>query len=178
MTPSVVRQIGGRAVSVVLADIVALDVDAIVNAANEQLSAGGGVCGAIFASAGPELESACRPLRPCPTGESRITPGFGLKARHVVHAVGPVWDGGTRNEVELLSRAYRSALQVAASAGAASIAFPSISTGVYGFPKPLACETAVDAVLAALDGLSSIKSVVFCCFDRESFDIYVRRFAT
>ena len=115
-------------------DITTLETDAIVNAANESLAPGGGVCGAIHRAAGPELARACAAIGRCPTGEARLTPGFGLPARFVIHAVGPVWRGGGAGEAELLSSAYRSAMQLAADHGLRSIAFPAISTGIYGYP--------------------------------------------
>ena len=139
-------------VEVVRADITTLDVDAVVNAANERMLGGGGVDGAIHRAAGPELLSACRAVpevRPgvrCPTGEARVTPGFRLPARHVIHAVGPVWRGGEGGEDELLASAYRSSLAVAESVGAESVAFPAISTGVYGFPPDRAARIAVETV--------------------------------
>src|SRR5512145_3323926 len=117
-----------------VADITTLDVDAIVNAANEALAPGGGVCGAIHRAAGPELARACAALGACPTGEARITPGFRLPARWGIHAVGPRWQGGKRGEAELLAGAYRHALRLAAERGLRSIAFPAISTGIYGYP--------------------------------------------
>src|SRR5262245_30195585 len=115
-------------------DITALAVDAIVNAANEQLLPGGGVCGAIHRAAGPDLARACAAVAPCPTGEARLTPGFRLPARFVVHAVGPVWQGGSAGEPELLASAYRAALRLAAEHALRSVAFPAISTGIYGYP--------------------------------------------
>src|SRR5262245_7333811 len=118
----------------ILTDITTLDVDAIVNAANPELARGGGVCGAIHHAAGPELAAACARLGRCPTGEARITPGFRLLARHVIHAVGPVWHGGASNEAELLASAYTASLGLASAYGLRSIAFPAISTGIYGYP--------------------------------------------
>ena len=127
-------------------DITAMAVDAIVNAANESLAGGGGVDGAIHRAAGPELVVASRAQAPCPTGEARITPGFALPARFVVHAVGPVWRGGGRGEAGLLAGAYMASLDLAADAGARTIAFPAISTGVYGYPKAAAAEIALTAI--------------------------------
>jgi len=127
-------------------DITKLAVDAIVNAANEQLLPGGGVCGAIHRAAGPKLAEACRALGPCPTGSAVITPGFDLPARFVIHAVGPVWHGGGKGEAELLAGAYRSSLALCAERGLASIAFPAISTGIYGYPLDEAARVAVQAV--------------------------------
>jgi O-acetyl-ADP-ribose deacetylase (regulator of RNase III) len=117
-----------------LVDITTLDVDAIVNAANDALAPGGGVCGAIHRAAGPELARACAPLAPCPTGDARITPGFRLPCRYVIHAVGPVWHGGKKGEADLLASAYRNAMTLAAARSLTSIAFPAISTGIFGYP--------------------------------------------
>ncbi len=136
----------GPTVRVVRGDLTRLAVDAIVNAANEQLAPGGGVCGAIHRAAGPELWEACRPLAPCPTGEARMTPGFDLPARFVIHAVGPVWRGGTAGEAERLAACYRNSLRLADEAGLASIAFPAISTGIYGYPLGEACHVAVGTI--------------------------------
>lgn len=148
-------------------DIAALDVDAIVNAANETLALGGGVCGAIHRAAGPDLAAACRAIGSCPTGDARITPGFRLKARHVIHAVGPVWRGGTQDEARLLAGCYRAALALAAEHGCESIAFPAISTGIYGYPLGPATEIAVATVRAGLDRHPRIRRVVFACFGAE-----------
>jgi O-acetyl-ADP-ribose deacetylase (regulator of RNase III) len=155
-----------------LVDITTLDVDAIVNAANEELAPGGGVCGAIHRAAGPELAAACARLRPCPTGQARITPGFRLPARFVIHAVGPVWRGGNANEPALLASAYRSALDLAAAEGLRSIAFPAISTGIYGYPLSAATAVAVAAVRAHSGTPGSIERVIFACFARETLDAY------
>jgi O-acetyl-ADP-ribose deacetylase (regulator of RNase III) len=127
-------------------DITQFDVDAVVNAAKTSLSGGGGVDGAIHSAAGPRLLEACLPLAPCPTGEARVTPGFDLPAKFVVHTVGPVWQGGDQDEPTLLAACYRNSLESAAQAGARSIAFPSISTGIYGYPRELATEIAVAAI--------------------------------
>lgn len=153
-------------------DITTLDVDAIVNAANEALAPGGGVCGAIHRAAGPELAAACARLGGCATGEARITPGFDLRARHVIHAVGPVWGGGERGEGELLAACYRNALALAAANGLSSIAFPAISTGIYGFPPDRAAFIAVRTVRETLGRLPGIARVVFCCFGRESYELH------
>lgn len=155
-------------IEIVDADITALDVDAIVNAANEALAPGGGVCGAIHAKAGPDLAIACAALGGCPTGEARLTPGFGLPAKHVIHAVGPVWGGGERGEGRLLAGCYRTALRLAGENGFTSIAFPAISTGIYGFPPDRAALIALRTVRETLPEVPGIGRVVFCCFGEES----------
>jgi O-acetyl-ADP-ribose deacetylase len=155
-------------------DITALDVDAIVNAANERLAPGGGVCGAIHRAAGPALGEACRKAGPCPTGEARITPGFKLRARHVIHAVGPVWRGGIRGEDAALASAYRSSLDLAARHGLKSIAFPSISTGVYGFPLDRATGIAVKTARGWLDAHPDFRQVIFCVFGADAEAAYRR----
>jgi O-acetyl-ADP-ribose deacetylase len=148
-----------------LVDITTLAVDAIVNAANTSLAPGGGVCGAIHDAAGPELARACARLAPCPTGEARITPGFRLRARYVIHAVGPVWQGGAMAEAELLASAYRSSLALAKAKSLRSIAFPAISTGIYGYPLQAATKTAVDTVRAELsEPGGGMTDVIFACF--------------
>jgi O-acetyl-ADP-ribose deacetylase (regulator of RNase III) len=157
-----------------LVDITTLDVDAIVNAANTGLAPGGGVCGAIHRRAGPELAAACARVGPCPTGEARMTPGFGLPARFVIHAVGPIWQGGSHREAELLASVYRSALDLAREAGLGSIAFPAISTGIYGYPLADAARIAVNTVRAELAAPGSIARVIFACFDDETLQAYQR----
>lgn len=160
------------ALGAIRADITTLAVDAIVNAANEQLAQGGGVCGAIFRAAGPaDLAAACAPLAPCPTGEARLTPGFALPARFVIHAVGPVWHGGGQGEPALLAGAYRASLGVLRGAGGRSIAFPAISTGIFGYPPDLAARTAVAAVRDDLATKGEVE-VVFCCFDDAMLALY------
>ena len=148
-------------------DITTLDTDAIVNAANEALAPGGGVCGAIHRAAGPELARACAAIGQCPTGEARITPGFRLSAKYVIHAVGPVWRGGAAGEAELLASAYRSALRLADEHGLRSIAFPAISTGIYGYPLGQATDVAVRAVRECGERGSGVQRVVFACFGAE-----------
>jgi len=167
----VVRSADSR-VSIVEGDVTRLDVDAIVNAANSTLLGGGGVDGAIHAAAGPELLEFCRGLGGCPTGEARITPGFRLTARHVIHAVGPVWRGGHSREPELLRSCYRAALTLAEANGVATIAFPSISTGAYGYPKAEACAIAVDEVLGWFDLHEIPQVVTFCCFSAYDAGLY------
>ena len=157
-----------------LADITALEVDAIVNAANSELAPGGGVCGAIHRAAGPALAEACRQAAPCPTGEARITPGFNLRAKYVIHAVGPRWMGGRRGEADLLAGAYRSSLRLAAEHGLGSIAFPAISTGIYGYPAEEATAIAVRTVREAIATPSSITDVTFVCFDERTLELYIR----
>jgi O-acetyl-ADP-ribose deacetylase len=156
-------------IDVVEGDITRLDVDAIVNAANESLLGGGGVDGAIHRAAGPELLAECRALHGCKTGEAKITRGYRLKARHVIHTVGPVWHGGTSGEPELLASCYRNSLALAGKHGLKSIAFPAISTGVYGYPKEPATEIAVREVKAHADNL---ERVIFCCFDAATATLY------
>ena len=155
----------------VVADITTLDTDAIVNAANESLAPGGGGGGAIHRAAGPELARACAAIGHCPTGEARITPGFRLPAGFVIHAVGPVWHGGHEGEADLLASAYRSAMQLAAENGVRSIAFPAISTGIYGYPLERATPIAVSTVreTAATHG---VERVVFACFSPDVEQLY------
>jgi O-acetyl-ADP-ribose deacetylase (regulator of RNase III) len=158
----------GHPIEIVDADITTLGVDAIVNAANSQLAPGGGVCGAIHRAAGPELATACARLGGCDTGEAKITPGFRLPARYVIHTVGPVWGGGERGEDRLLANCYRNSLALAAEHRLVAIAFPAISTGIYGFPAERAAHVATRSVRDALAGLPGIARVLFCCFGEES----------
>lgn len=155
-----------------LADITTLAVDAIVNAANPSLAPGGGVCGAIHRAAGPALARACEALAPCPVGEARLTPGFRLPARYVIHAVGPVWRGGDAGEAEALAAAYRHAIDLAKEHQLSSIAFPAISTGIFGYPAAAAAAVAVDTVRQALQPPGSIHQVVFACFDPDCLASY------
>jgi len=160
-----------KVIEVVQGDITKLHVDVIVNAANESLLGGGGVDGAIHRAAGPELLEACRRLGPCPTGEARITPGFLLKARWVVHTPGPVWRGGALGEPSLLESCYRNAFQLAIECGAKSIAFPCISTGVYGYPHEPAARIALGVMR---EYLGRFPRIVACCFGVDDADLYKR----
>ena len=159
------RQVGLRIVS---DDITTLRIDAIVNAANSALRRGGGVCGAIFAAAGPELDTACAELGGCETGDAKVTPGFRLPARWIVHTVGPVWHGGGEGEPELLASCYRRSVEVAREAGATGIAFPAISTGIFGYPKRPAAEIAVATLREGDEGLD----IRLVAFDSETRAIY------
>ena len=156
-------------IKVIQADITTLSVDAIVNAANTTLLGGGGVDGAIHRAAGPELLAACRPLGGCPTGEARITPGFKLPAKWVIHTVGPVWHGGDRNEPTLLANCYRNSLELALKNGAKTIAFPGISTGVYGYPKDQAAKI---AVIVMREYENKFDEIICCCFSGGDKALY------
>ena len=169
--PVASARIGRSAIEIIVADITAVAVDAIVNAANSSLAGGGGVDGAIHRAAGPELLAACRNLGGCDTGSAKITPGFRLPAKYVVHAVGPVWSGGGKDEEALLASCYRTAIELARDYKLASLAFPAISTGIYGFPADRAGRIAVRTVASELSAdPSALERVVFCCFSRESAD--------
>ena len=165
-----------HSIEIIEGDITTLDLDAIVNAANKSLLGGGGVDGAIHRAAGPELREACAKLGGCETSEAKITPGYRLKARHVIHTVGPVWGGGERGEDRLLASCYSNSLDLARRHELISIAFPAIATGAYRFPPDRAALIAIRTVLRELADAPSIERVVFCCFGSESREHHERAF--
>ena len=179
MTPPLLTaEVGSARLEIVVADITTLAVDAIVNAANTSLLGGGGVDGAIHRAAGPDLLKECETLGGCATGSAKITRGYRLKAKHVIHAVGPVWSGGRKGEEDLLAGCYRTALELAAANRLASLAFPAISTGVYRFPPDRAARIAVGTVASELSNAPrGIKRVVFCCFAEQSAQHHTDAFA-
>jgi O-acetyl-ADP-ribose deacetylase (regulator of RNase III) len=164
-------------IEVIKADITTLAVDAVVNAANRSLLGGGGVDGAIHRTAGAELYKECLTLNGCETGEAKITQGYRLPAKHVIHTVGPVWQGGTGAEQELLASCYRNSLRIAALNEVKTIAFPSISTGIYGYPVEEACVVAFDALTNALETYPVIEQVIFCTYSDPDLLIYQSEFA-
>jgi O-acetyl-ADP-ribose deacetylase (regulator of RNase III) len=171
------RLIGSARLDVIVADITTLSVDAIVNAANTSLLGGGGVDGAIHRAAGPELLAECRALKGCATGDAKITRGYRLQAKHVIHAVGPVWNGGGSGEDELLASCYRRAIEICQANNLASVAFPAISTGVYHFPADRAAAIAVAKTVAALNAAPQLNHVIFCCFSHDSATLHDRALA-
>ncbi len=162
-------------IELVQADITKQKADAIVNAANTTLLGGGGVDGAIHRAAGPELLEECRKFGGCPTGEARITRGYGLAAKYVIHTVGPIWHGGRSDEDELLRKCYQNSLELAEKNGLKSIAFPSISTGAYNFPIERASRVAVDEVRAFLRKSSGVERIVFVCYSRAYYEVYLNQ---
>ncbi len=174
VTPLLAVQVGSADLEVCVADITTLKLDAIVNAANRSLLGGGGVDGAIHRAAGPQLRAECEQLGGCATGAAKITLGYGLPAKHVIHAVGPVWNGGGYREDELLASCYRTALDLAAAHALASVAFPAISTGIYRFPPERAARIAVGTVASELAAAPrGVTRVVFCCFGQDAADHHI-----
>jgi O-acetyl-ADP-ribose deacetylase len=175
--PLLIADVGSARLEIRVADITTLAVDAIVNAANRSLLGGGGVDGAIHRAAGPQLLAACEKLGGCATGSAKITPGFRLPAKYVIHAVGPVWSGGGAGEDDLLASCYRTALDLAVPHGVSSIAYPAISTGIYRFPADRAARIAVGTVVAELTASArGLSQVVFCCFSQDSADQHAAAF--
>ena len=178
LKPLLAAEVGSTRLVVCVADITTLAVDAIVNAANRTLLGGGGVDGAIHRAAGPQLRAECETLGGCETGDAKITRGYRLPAKHVVHAVGPAWSGGGKGEEDLLASCYRAALKLAATQRLASIAFPAISTGIYRFPPDRAARVAVGTVAAEIAAAPrGIERVVFCCFAQDAADHHITAFS-
>jgi len=178
LAPLLTAEVGSTRLVICVADITTLSVDAIVNAANRTLLGGGGVDGAIHRAAGPQLRVECETLGGCETGGAKITRGYRLAAKHVIHAVGPVWGGGDKGEDDLLASCYRTALTLAAAQGLASIAFPAISTGIYRFPPKRAARVAVGTVAAEVAAsLRGFERVVFCCFAKDAADHHIEAFS-
>jgi O-acetyl-ADP-ribose deacetylase len=171
------RQVGDARLDVIVADITTLGVDAIVNAANSSLLGGGGVDGAIHRAAGPGLLAECRALKGCATGDAKITKGYRLPARYVIHAVGPVWSGGSRGEAQALASCYSRAIQLCQDNGLAAVAFPAISTGVYRFPADRAATIAVSTMVDALAEAPSVRHIIFCCFSEASARLHAQALA-
>jgi len=171
------KEIGKARLDVIVADITTLRVDAIVNAANTSLLGGGGVDGAIHRAAGPELLAECRTLHGCETGDAKITKGYRLPAKHVIHAVGPVWHGGHQGEDQLLAACYRRGLELCQANGLGSVAYPAISTGVYRFPPDRAAAIAINTVADALAEAPALTRVIFCCFSDDSSKLHARALA-
>ena len=167
------RRIGGAQLEIIVADITTLGVDAIVNAANTSLLGGGGVDGAIHRAAGPDLVAECRMLHGCKTGDAKITKGYRLKAAHVIHTVGPVWNGGTLGEDGLLASCYRRSMELCRKHSLASVTFPAISTGIFRFPADRAADIAMRTIIEALPAAPSVARIVFCCFSEPSANVHI-----